>query len=331
MPPREQSNVVQMPRRRGRKRIALPAEPDLDFSHLDAATVITRNYHKIRFVLVGAGGTGSFLAYSISRLAAVLEETGRRCKIVIIDPDRVEEGNVPRSNFSEGEIGGYKAQTLALRFARAWGVSITSVNRKFHPSLLWQSHEQSCLTILAGAVDNPAARRSINRALVECRSAEGRTPDTWWIDCGNGRETGQVLIGSATTPEQLRGAFATELLCNTLPSPAMQRPDLLRADPDEGQKLKQRLSCLQLMLMNEQSLMINQRMANEAGEMLTQLLLYRNLQRFATFVDTKLGVQTSEYTTPEAVARSIRKSDTGFLLDASVLEDEYDQAFEDAA
>ena len=330
MPPHDQSNVVVLPSRGGKRRIALPAEHDLDLSHLDAATVITRNYKTVRFVQVGAGGNGSFLAYNIARLAAVLEETGRRCKIVIIDPDRVEEGNVPRSNFSESEIGGYKAQALALRFSRAWGVCITAVNRKFHPSLLWQSHEQNCLTVMAGAVDNPGARRAINRALVACREAEGRTPETWWIDCGNGRETGQVLIGSATTPEQLRGAFATEMLCQSLPSPAMQRPDLLRAT-DEGPKRRQRLSCLQLMLMNEQSLMINQRIANEAGEMLTQLLLYRNLQRFATFVDTKLGVQTSEYTTPEAVARSIRKKRTDFLLDASVLEEEYDQAFEDAA
>jgi PRTRC genetic system ThiF family protein len=321
MPPPNTSNVLTMPRRARRGRIALPPAPDLDLSHLDAATVITRNYQTIRFVQVGAGGNGSFLAYNISRLAAVLEETGRTVKFVIIDPDRVEEGNVPRSNFSESEIGAYKAQTLALRFARAWGVRITSINRRFHPSLLWQSHEQNCLTILVGAVDNPGARRAINRALKMCRETEGRTPDTWWIDCGNDRETGQVLIGSATTPYQLRGAFAIDPLCQSLPSPAMQCPDLLRA-VEEGPKRKQRLSCLQLMLMNEQSLMINQRIANEAGEMLTQLLLYRNLQRFATFVDTKLGVQTSEYTTPDAVARSIRRKRTDFLLDASVLEEE---------
>jgi PRTRC genetic system ThiF family protein len=321
MPPRKTSNVITMPRRPRRARIALPPEPELDFSHLDAATVITRNYRTIRFVQAGAGGTGSFLAQGISRLAAVLEETGRRVKYVIIDPDRVEEGNVPRSNFSESEIGRYKAQTLALRFSRAWGVEITSVNMKFHPSLLWQSHEQNCLTVLVGAVDNPAARRSINLALKAARDTEGRTPDTWWIDCGNDRETGQVLIGSATTPEQLRGAFAINPLCQSLPSPAMQRPDLLRA-VKEGPKRKRRLSCLQLMLMNEQSLMINQRIAIEAGEILTQLLLYRNLQRFATFVDTKLGVQTSEYTTPEAVARSIRMKQTDFLLDATVLEEE---------
>src|SRR5437868_3688313 len=98
------SNVISMPGRR-RDRISLPERPDLDLSHLDAATVITRNYKAIRFVQCGAGGTGSFLAQGIARLAAVLEETGRRVRYVIIDPDRVEEGNVPRSNFSESEIG----------------------------------------------------------------------------------------------------------------------------------------------------------------------------------------------------------------------------------
>ena len=321
MPPLKPSNVVSFTARSRRRRVALPDAPDLDLSHLDAATVITRNHKRLRLVLVGAGGTGSFLAYGLSRLAAVLEETGRVVKIVIIDPDRVEEGNVPRSNFSDGDIGSYKAQALQLRFSRAWGVDITAVNRRFDPSLLWQSYEPNSLTVLAGAVDNPGARRAINRALKESRETEGRTPETWWIDCGNGRETGQVLLGSATNIDQLRGAFATEPLCQSLPSPAMQRPDLLRAE-GEGPKKMQRLSCLQLMLMNEQSLMINQRVANEAGEMLTQLLLYRNLQRFATFVDTKLGVQTSEYTTPDAVARSVRRKRTDFLLDATVLDEE---------
>ena len=65
MPPSKKSNVLAMPRRARRGRIALPPEPDLDLSHLDAATVITRNYQTIRFVQVGAGGNGSFLAYNI--------------------------------------------------------------------------------------------------------------------------------------------------------------------------------------------------------------------------------------------------------------------------
>ena len=223
-----------------------------------------------------------------------------------------------------------KAQALQLRFARAWGVSVTAVNRKFHPSMLWQSPAGCCLTVLVGAVDNAGARRSMGRAFKASRSIEGRTPDTWWIDCGNDRETGQVLLGSAATVEQLRGSFALEGLCQSLPSPAMQSPDLLR-NIEQGPKRTGRLSCLELMLMQEQSLMINQRIANEAGEMLAQLLLYRNLQRFATFVDSKLGVQTSEYTTPEAVARAARRKSTGFLLDARAFDDELDEVYEQAA
>ncbi|MFL6284462.1 MAG: ThiF family adenylyltransferase [Pyrinomonadaceae bacterium] len=337
MPPKT-SNVFPFIAGRGRRsgaagaKIQLPAfvPPDLDLSHLDAATVITRNHKKIRVVCVGAGGSGSFVAYNVCRLAAVLEEAGREVEVVIVDPDRVSESNVPRSNFSESEIGMPKAQALQIRFSRAWGVRVTAVNRKFHSSLLWQSDAGDCLTVIVGAVDNAAARRSINRAFTGTRSYEGRTPDTWWCDLGNDRETGQVLLGSATSIQQLRGSFALEGLCQSLPSPVMQSPDLLR-EIDEGPKLKKRLSCLELMLMQEQSLMINQRMANEAGEMLAQLLLYRNLQRFATFVDTRLGVQTSEYTTPEHVARAVRRKRTDFLLDASAFDDDMDVMYEEAA
>jgi hypothetical protein len=213
-----------------------------------------------------------------------------------------------------------KAHALAVRFGRAWGVRITAVRKKFHHSMLWQAASRDCLTVLVGAVDNAPARRSINRALLAARQVEGRSHDTWWLDCGNDRETGQVLLGSSCTAEDLRGSFALQTVCHALPSPAMQFPDLLRTQQATKGKERRRLSCIELMMLQEQSLMINQRIANEAGEMLARLLLYRNLQRFATFVDAEMGLQRSEFVTPEAVARATRLKGTALLTDTSLLE-----------
>ncbi len=298
---------------------AAPETGELDLSHLEAATVITTHHPRVNLWLVGGGGSGSHAAHSISRLASVLQEMDRTVRVFIVDPDYVEEGNVPRSNFCRGEIGQPKAQALALRYSLAWGVNITAVRKKFHPSMLWQVASKDCLTVIVGAVDNAAARRSINRALLAARAVEGRNHDTWWLDCGNDRDTGQVLLGSACTREDLRGSFALQTICSALPSPAMLFPDLLRTAPPPVEK-RRRMSCVEMMLLNEQSLMINQRIANEAGEMLARLLLYRNLQRFATFVDADLGLQRSEFVTPDAVARMARLKDTGLLTDTSLLE-----------
>jgi PRTRC genetic system ThiF family protein len=287
--------------------------PAIDLSFLKAARVIIRDHRKINLWLSGAGGTGSFLALNLVRLAHVLEELGREVRVLIVDPDQVEEGNVPRSNFSYSEIGQPKAQTLSLRYSEAWGVQVSAIRRKFHPQLLWQHAEKEQLTVLIGAVDNPAARRTIARALKDARDQEGEVPSTWWLDCGNSRETGQVLLGSEYRAAGLRGAFPTETLCRSLPSPALQHPDLLR-EQAEPLRRGRRLSCMELMLEQEQSLMINQRVAAEAGDILMQLLLTRDLQRFATYFDVKAGVAHSLYTTPELVAKAARLRRSSSLL-----------------
>jgi hypothetical protein len=111
---------IEVYRREKSAEAVAPETGELDLSHLEAATVITTHHQKINLWLVGAGGTGSHLAHSVARLASVLQEMDRTVRVFIVDPDYVEEGNVPRSNFCRGEIGQPKAQALALRYSLAW-------------------------------------------------------------------------------------------------------------------------------------------------------------------------------------------------------------------
>jgi len=61
-----------------------------------------------------------------------------------------------------------------------------------------------------GAVDNAAARRAL-AATIEAQpwyGGIGQVPGrVWLLDCGNGPNSGQVLLGNAARPEALRGAF----------------------------------------------------------------------------------------------------------------------------
>ncbi|CAN5400499.1 hypothetical protein BH20ACI1_BH20ACI1_22070 [soil metagenome] len=67
---------------------------------------------------------------AIARLGFELQRIGKTVEITIIDPDRVESGNIPRSNFCTAEIGRFKAQTLAERITLGWGLEIAHINER---------------------------------------------------------------------------------------------------------------------------------------------------------------------------------------------------------
>ena len=146
---------------------------NVDLSFLNAKLVLPIDYKTVQFWLVGAGGTGSFMAMNLARLAFELKGLGKTASITIVDPDRVEADNIPRSNFCFAEIGLNKAETLAGRVSRAWGIEVGFVKEGFRPALLqnrndeWsvQSSSSNKLTILIGCVDNHLARLQMHEAL----------------------------------------------------------------------------------------------------------------------------------------------------------------------
>ena len=57
--------------------------------------------------------------------------------------------------------------------------------------------------------------------------------------------------------------------------------------------------------MGEQSLNVNQRVAVEMSEILSELLLTQTLKRFAAYFDLESGASRSVYSTPEAIAKAV--------------------------
>jgi tRNA A37 threonylcarbamoyladenosine dehydratase len=88
---------------------------DIDTSYARARKLAIGNSKELNLILVGCGGTGSWLAPSVVRAAKVLtEKISVKVNVTFIDPDLVEEKNVYRQNFCLAEIGANKAETLAL-------------------------------------------------------------------------------------------------------------------------------------------------------------------------------------------------------------------------
>lgn len=289
---------------------------NVDLSFLNAKLVLPVDYKTVQFWLVGAGGTGSFMAMNLARLAFELNNRGKRSEIVIVDPNRVEPGNIPRSNFCFAEIGANKAETLANRISQAWGIEVGFVKEGFQPALLqnknddWnaQSSNANKLIVLVGCVDNHLARREMHETLKLFNEQRYGNSGSrlWWIDGGNGRDTGQILIGNRLSGREICEAAEKSPILSLLPAPSLLHPDLLRGVGERTvinrQEVSDQVTCAERIRLGEQSLNVNQRVAVEMAQMLAELLLTQTLKRFATYFDLESGASRSVYNTPEAIS-----------------------------
>ncbi len=285
---------------------------EIDLSFSQAAVIMPREYSSLRFIVVGAGGTGSFAIPAIARLIYELrQQQNKPVEFLIVDPDVVESGNIPRSNFCAAEIGRFKAQTLAERITMAWGLEARFSCEKFDTEkhLKESASDYRSLTVIVGCVDNYLARQDIHQAIDEFRGpGSSDAPSLWWIDGGNGRSSGQVLLGSKAKRTKREQHFIGTSICRSLPAPSLVHPDLLaeeKAAPETARP--EALSCPDRIRLGEQSLNINQRVAVEMAEMLTEMFLTRSLKRFATYFDLETGTSKSLYCTPEQVASAVPK------------------------
>lgn len=283
----------------------------IDLSFAQAAVVMPKEHNKLRIIQVGAGGTGSFAALAIARLLYELKESGKAVELLIVDPDVVESENIPRSNFCGAEIGSFKAQTLAKRITLAWGLECGYSNETFDATehLKQNTSDYRSLTVIVGCVDNHLARRDVHMAVEKDQSYRSdEAANIWWIDGGNGKFSGQVLIGSNTKQTKPSKFFVGSSICKSLPAPSLVHPDLLEPEmPRLKSEMSDGPSCPERIRLGEQSLNINQRVAVEIGEMLSAMFLTRNLKRFATYFDLESGTSRALYCTPEQVRSAVRK------------------------
>lgn len=276
--------------------------PNLNLDFMNAATVVTREFDSVQIILAGCGGIGAYMAQHIGRLMYVLYRNGKGANLVLADPDVVKEENLGRQLFCDAEIGEPKALALARRYGQAWGLNTMAFVGEFSESLLLHSD----LTVIVGCVDNARARADLHHVLglnPEITNPNN-LPYIWYLDCGNLKDTGRVMMGSAFQETQLEGSIA-EKKCFALPSPALQYPSLLIPGRDEA--APREMSCAELQAANLQSLNINAAIAVQASDFLTRLLITNDLKRYQCAVNMASGSVKSFYCTPEEIAREIQR------------------------
>jgi PRTRC genetic system ThiF family protein len=235
-------------------------------------------------LLVGCGGTGSFVALHLARLAWSAPRLNLR--LIFIDPDVVELRNAGRQNFAPAEVGQFKAVALARRYSHAFGLKIEARAEAFRAAWVSDStyrYQDDVLTLLVGCVDNPAARREMAKVNGHRR--------VWWLDSGNWLDGGNIFIGNSDRTLIDPTGFAIET-----PRPSVQEPGLLDNEPAPAETPTARTqaeappaSCAELLAAETQSLMINQAMAGWVATYASRLILSRDLDIMATYVNLAAG------------------------------------------
>ena len=224
-------------------------------------------YDKI--YIIGAGGNGSYLIPNIARFISTLN-TGRKCQLIIVDGDTVEDKNLIRQNFVSADVGKNKAEVLAQRYSGAFGVEIGHI-----PSYMstWRDVQVERDALVITCTDNLKSRKIIADS---CKN-------NVWIDLGNEATHGQVSF-SYTGIRTWDGTIYNNSRFQ-IPNVFELFPDHLEKLSEENRKESIRVSCAELAEESPQQLgFINNTCAAVAMNYVHALLTQRPILTYMTFV-----------------------------------------------
>lgn len=243
----------------------------------------------IRLVLIGCGGTGSWLAPHVVRIARLLQEVrDQQVSVVFCDHDHVEEKNIFRQNFCEAEIGRNKALSLAQRYGHAWGIPIAAIDQRFSRAIATKndfapSYNDHQTSVFITCVDNNTARREVAKL---CESWP-----IWWVDTGNLKTAGQVSVGRELFEKEL-SPLRLPSVTTWAPPPSLQFPNIMRDTSKEVQPVDYtNMSCAELALVDEQGISINHSIASVAASLLAKMLVTKDLRYHCAYVSLDAGTQ----------------------------------------
>jgi PRTRC genetic system ThiF family protein len=225
-----------------------------------------------QITVAGVGGTGSQVARNVAR---ILFDMRRRQmhhpRLLLVDPDIIEPGNVGRQAAVSGaDAGAFKAETLARRFNYAYGLDVSWANEAYQP----EEHTIPQQTLLVGCVDNHLARRAL-----------ASTRNVVFLDSGNHHDAGQVLLSTGadrkTTLTALESAEKSGATAH-LPALDLTFPALL--EPPAEEEPEDALTC-EGRVEQGQHLLVNDLVATVCAGYIYRLLHRQSVTSFLAFCD----------------------------------------------
>lgn len=223
-------------------------------------------------VIAGCGGTGAQVARIVARIIYDMRRARLHTpKVLLVDPDVVEEKNVGRQMFAPADaaFGLPKVEVVGRRLNMALGLDIAWCVEPFSVEKHGSRYGSQ---LVIGCVDNHLARRELHQA------------GGILIGAGNYCDGGQVVIGNTTDMEVMhRHINGTDGKYLWLPKEGLLFPALL--EPEYPPEIPEpALSCADLVLRGEQDVLVNDWMACAVGQYVYALLRRQPIRTFASFV-----------------------------------------------
>jgi len=218
----------------------------------------------IRVLVVGAGGTGSELFEQLFRANLVSKMLGQHgLELILADGDKVGEFNLGRQRFWPVDLGRNKAEVLCERF-NTWGdCKAQSINKFLSPKEVFNYRADIVIT----CIDNGKWRWKLYKVAQKDKEVI-RQRSTLWLDCGNDRSSGQVILGHLQFDD-----------CNIrLPNVGDLYPSLASSDDKDSD------SCSAEEAIAKQDLGINTEIALQASGLLWALLREGKLRYHGAYV-----------------------------------------------
>ena len=234
---------------------------------------ITHSYlldppHLVTVALVGCGGTGSQVLSSLAKINKGLKALGHPgIHVTVYDGDRVSESNVGRQLFSPADIGVNKAVISVSRINRFFGFDWVSVPK---------AYDLSGHNIVITCTDNVSSRLRVSEQHEKSkRRKEGYAGNNgdlkkrfYWLDFGNAKTTGQVVLGSTMLEEEHALKSITDYF------------DLTQVkEEDQGP------SCSLAEALHNQDLFINSTLANLGCNILWKLFTHGQIEHHGLFLN----------------------------------------------
>lgn len=221
--------------------------------------------HPITITVIGCGGTGSIILPRLARMDSVLVAMNHPgLYVTAIDGDIVEKHNLGRQNFTHTDLGQNKAVAMIEKINEAFGLDWNAKPSFAKPDTAWNTN------IVITAVDNAKFRNELAKTNVV--SGNDYQKPYYWIDCGNGRDFGQVVLGTFQAIDQPKSQYET---IQTLRNVVDIYGDLEKYDNTETQGIE---GCSVAESLNKQDLFINDDIALQAMKMLWHLLRNYNVE-----------------------------------------------------
>jgi PRTRC genetic system ThiF family protein len=240
-------------------------------------------------MLCRRGGTGSAILGALPFLSQALVARGHPGLFVrVMDADRISESNCVRQPFSQHEIGLHKATVLVNRLNAFFGSAWDAVCAPFTATT-----DIADVDLIIGCVDTRAARAAIAAACAVPRSRlsdGGPIGPTLWLDCGNGKDFGQVVLGELWSPKG-RGP---------LPTISERHPDMIDATLDASDDTP---SCSALEALTRQAPGVNALIAHTALGLLGRLLWDGAITHHGAYISLASGATTPISVPSACIAR----------------------------